>query len=191
MKKLLILLFLTLSQIIQAQNGKNVSVFHRLLIYNTDNEIMLVRFKDSNIWVTPGFYQDNKQYIQKGLHDIATTYGITVSNPELKGVFSMKSENGEHIEMRIRNIYRCNYLHGKIKVPKNLGEVKWLPIKEALKTITYKSINLFLKQTHNYPNVVWGGSIIALKKEIGWKYEIVEEFYPLFYPKNETNTKNK
>ena len=187
MKNIIILIFLTFSGICSAQGNHNASIFHRLIIYNADNEIMLVKIKDTDVWVTPGFYQDSVQFIKKGLHDIASTYGMKISNPELKGTFSMRRERGETTEMLIRNIYSCNYLNGKVHFPENqsfeIGEIKWLPIKEALPLISFESIRLFIKQTYDYPDVASGGSLSAIRDDNKWRYTIVEEFYPLFSPK--------
>jgi hypothetical protein len=186
MKKIIILLCITFSGICFAQGTHDTSVFHRLIIYNADNEIMLVKIKDTDVWVTPGFYQDSIQFIKEGLHDIASTYGMKISNPELKGTFSMRREIGETKEMLIRNIYSSNYLSGEIHFPENqsfeIGEIKWLPIKETLSLIPFESVRMFIKQTHEYPNFVWGGSINALRKDNTWEYKIMEEFYPLFSP---------
>ena len=119
MKKLIILLCITFSSVIYAQVNQDISVFHRLVIYNADNNIMLVKIKDKDVWVTPGFYQDSIQFPREGLHDIAATYGMTISSPELKGTFSMRLEAGEMRDMRVRNIYTCNYLSGDIHFPEN------------------------------------------------------------------------
>ena len=187
MKKIIILLFITFSEVCFAQVNHNTSVFHRLVIYNSDNEIMIVKIKDTDVWVTPGFYQDSIQFIKEGLHDIASTYGIKISNPELKGTFSMRRETGETKEMLIRNIYSCKYLSGTVHFPENqsfeIGEIKWLSIKEALSLIPFESVRMFIKQTYDYPNVVWGGSISAIREGDKWKYKIMEEFYPLFTSK--------
>ena len=189
MKKTIFLLFITLSVGCFAQVNHDISIFHRLVIYNSDKEIMLVKIKDTDVWVTPGFYQDSIQFINEGLHDIASTYGIKISNPELKGTFSMRRENGGNKEMLIRNIYSCNYLSGKVHFPENqsfkIGEIKWLPMKEALSLIPFESVRMFMKQTDDYPNFVWGGSINAIRVDNKWEYQIMEEFYPLFSPKQQ------
>jgi hypothetical protein len=188
MKKIIILLFITFSGLCFAQGSQNTSVFHRLLVYNSENEVMLVKIKGTDVWVTPGFYQDSVQCIKEGLHKIALTYGMTISNPELKGAFSMRRETGETREMLIRNIYRCNYLGGKVHFPENqsfkIGEIKWLPMKEVLSVISFESIRMFIKQTYDFPNIVWGGSISAIREDKQWNYKIVEAFYPLFSLKN-------
>ena len=187
MKRIILLLFITFSGVCFAQANHDTSVFHRLVIYNSDNEIMLVKIKSTDVWVTPGFYQDSIQFIKKGLHDIASTYGMKISNPELKGTFSMRRERGESKEMLLRNIYSCNYLSGKIHFPLNqsfeIVEIKWLPIHEALSLIPFESVRMFIKQTYDHPNIVSGGSISAIRADDKWKYKIIEEFYPLFSPK--------
>ena len=187
MKNLILLFLLIFCHSGFAQSNNTASVFHRLIIYNADNEVMIVKIKNAEVWVTPGFYQDSVQFIKEGLHGIASTYGMKISNPELKGTFSMRREIGESKEMLIRNIYTCRYLSGKLHFPENqpfeISEIKWLPMKEALSTISFESIRIFIKQTHDYPNVVWGGSIRVIKENNKRKYEIMEEFYPLFSPK--------
>ena len=127
MKNVLILLLLATSQLGFAQKNGNVSIFHRLIISNSNNEIMMVKIKNTDVWVTPGFYQDSVQFIKEGLHDIAATYGMKISNPKLKGAFSMRREIGEKREMLLRNIYHSNYLSGEIHFPVNqsfqIGEI--------------------------------------------------------------------
>ena len=186
MKTIIMLLFLTFSGVSFAQGNQDTSVFHRLIIYNAQNEIMLVKFKDTDLWVTPGFYQDSIQFIKAGLHTIAATYGLKISTPKLRGTFSLRRENGDSKKMLIRNIYHCNYLSGTIHFPENqtfeIDEIKWLPLKEALLKIPLESVKMFIEQTNKPSNVVWGGSISVRKKDDKWQYEIIEEFYPIFEP---------
>lgn len=186
----LILLSVCLSGV--GQSTTDISIFHRLIIYNASNEIMLVNIKNTEVWVTPGFYQDNAQFIKEGLHAIAATYGMEIADPELKGMFSMRRAKGDGTEMLIRNIYHCNYKSGEIHFPENqsfeIGEIKWLPIQEAIALISFESIGMFMKQTHEHPDKVWGGSITALRENGKLSYKIEEEFYPLF---NSTKRKGK
>lgn len=194
MKKILILFLLVLSEGSFAQDN-NLSIFHRLVIYNSANEVMVVNIKGSEIWVTPGFYQDSVQFTKKGLHDIASTYGMTISSPELKGTFSMRRERGDRREMLIRNIYSCQYLSGDIHFPENqsftIGEIRWLPMDEALLLIPFEPIRLFMKHTHDHPNTLWGGAINGIRENNEWKYEITEEFYPLFSSKKRKRKKRQ
>jgi len=188
MKKLIVLLFIISSQSGFSQSHDNVSIFHRLLVYNSDNEIMLVKIKNADVWVTPGFYQDSVQFVKKGLQDIAATYGMQISNPELRGSFLMRRENGASTEMLIRNIYHSQYLGGPIHFPENqsfeISEIKWLPLEEALSKVSFESMRIFMKQTNTSPKVIWGGAIQAIRENDQWNYEIAEEFYPLYQPKH-------
>ena len=186
MKKLTILLLIitSVSKTTIAQTPKT-SVFHRLMVYNDQNEIMLVRFEGTDIWVTPGFYQDATTLISKGLHDLADTYGMNISNPELKGIFSLRYAMEEKKEMWLRNIYHCKYLEGEIHFPENqsfkISEIKWLPLDDALNTLTHKFVKLFIEQTHNNPNVVSGGSLVVYNSDTQErKVKIIETFYPIF-----------
>lgn len=187
MNKIFIFIIMVAAQTVFSQESNNVSIFHRLLIYNSDQEVMIVQFKDTDIWVTPGFYQDSVQFIQEGLHKVAAEYGIRVTDPELKGVFSMRREFTDRTEMSVRNIYRSDYIDGTLKIPEFLGDVKWVSVDEALQSISYKSIILFLKQTNDYPDAVWGGSVNIIRKDNKREYQVMEEFYPLFERKKAEN----
>ncbi len=187
MKKLLIVLVFTVFQSNVAQENNTVSVFHRLLIYNSDNQIMLVKIKGkgAEVWVTPGIYQDSNQFIKKGLDDLVKTYGIETSSPELKGVFSVQYENDEKKEMWLRNYYTCKYIKGDIHFPKNqpftVSEIKWVSLEKSLEMLSHEFVKLMLEQTHNNPNLVSGGSISVFKENHKVKVKIEEEFYPLFH----------
>lgn len=179
MKKLFVFILMIASQNIFSQESNNVSIFHRLVIYNSQNEILLVNFKDTDIWVTPGFYQDSVQFIKEGLHRIASNYEVKITDPELRGVFSMRREFSKTTEMSIRNIYSCSVVSGEIKTPESRGDAKWFAIDEAIQTVTYKSIKLFLKQINDDPETIWGGSVNVIRKDGIRDYQILEEFYPL------------
>ena len=56
-------------------------------------------------------------------------------------------------------------------------------MEEALPLIPFEPVRLFLKQTDDYPDYVWGGSITGIREGVEWEYEITEDFYPLFSPK--------
>ena len=195
MNKIVIFLLLIASQSSFAQGKSKVSIFHRLVVYNAKNEIMLVKIKGADVWVTPGFYQDTIQFSKQGLHDVAATYGMKISDPELQGVFSMRRETGGKKEMLIRNIYRCKYLEGEVHFPENqpfsISEIKWLPMNEALKTLSHISVRTLLTQTHHNPTIVSGGSIVVYREGKEWKVKIAEEFYPLFSPKKRKRRKRK
>lgn len=175
----IIFFFLLLSQTIVSQKANNVSVFHRFLILNSDNEIMVVKIKDTDFWVTPGLYQNSQQFIKKGLDNMAASYGITVSRPELKGVFLLKRELNKILATSLRNIFIVRMIDGKAILPKGIEKVKWLSLKEAQKLITFPHINTMINQIMQNRNQIWGGAILQYKEGNQFRSKILEEFYPL------------
>ena len=49
MKKIILLLFISFSGSLIVHGSVGTSVFHRLVIYNSENEIMLVKLKNTDI----------------------------------------------------------------------------------------------------------------------------------------------
>ncbi|PHV04072.1 hypothetical protein CSQ96_27910 [Janthinobacterium sp. BJB412] len=73
-----------LSQSLYAQEAPKTSTFHRLLLLNEKNELMVVKIKNSNRWVTPGWYQDDRLTIAQGLDELAAGYGVKIATPKLR-----------------------------------------------------------------------------------------------------------
>ena len=55
-----ILLFAFVLTSIQLFGQTEVGLFNRMFIYNDSSEIMLVKIKGTELWVTPGLYQNKK-----------------------------------------------------------------------------------------------------------------------------------
>lgn len=158
------------------QVEKEVSIFNRLLILNSENELLVVKIENTDMWVTPGYYQ-TKQTISQGLDSIASTYGLKIETPILKGVFLLKRDINGKLSNSIRNIYTAKVNDIEFKKPKGIEEVKWLPIDNAMKQITFPHINLQIAQIMNNPNKIWGGSLSQFKENGVWKTKILTEFY--------------
>ena len=95
-KHLTIFIGLFLFQTISAQVDNNVSIFHRVLVMNSNNELLVVKIKNTDFWVTPGFYQTKEQSIKKEIIKTSESYGLKISDQKLKGVFLLKREiNGK------------------------------------------------------------------------------------------------
>lgn len=176
-KKAFLLLTLLVSSPLFAQQTANTSTFHRLLIFNEKSELMLVRIKDSDRWVTPGWYQDEKLTIRQGLEQLAESYGVKISSPVLKGVFTLKDGQSRVISTRL--IYSTKITSGKLEAPALIGEIKWLPVQEAAEVITYPHISAQFMQITKHPNTVWGGTQYMHRDGNTNKSEIVDVFYPL------------
>ncbi len=63
--------------------------------------------------------------------------------------------------------------------PENIEEIRWLPLAEAMRLITFPHINILLKQIVDNPEVVWGGTILRYKEGKEFKAKILNGFYPL------------
>lgn len=177
MRQVLLLLIVLFSQSIFAQETSKPSSFHRLLIFNEMNELMVVRVKNSNRWVTPGWYQDNRLTIKDGLDELAGSYGLKIIAPTLRGVFTLKSDQNNEISTRL--VYSTKVESGEIKAPEITEEIGWLSTTEAMKLITFPHINAQIDQLTKFPNMIWGGSQLMYQEDGVYKSKIIESFYPL------------
>lgn len=160
------------------QVEKEISVFNRLLILNSENELLVVKIENADMWVTPGFYQ-TKQTIRQGLDSIASTYGLKTEMPELKGVFLLKRDINGELSTSIRNIYTAKTKDRELKKPKGIENAKWLPVNKAVELITFPHINAMIEQIMNNPKKVWGGYLSQFKDNGQWKTKILQDFYVL------------
>lgn len=160
------------------QADKENSIFNRLLILNSENELLIVKIENADTWVTPGFYQ-TKQTIKQGLDSIASTYGLKIKTQELKGVFLLKRDINGELSTSIRNIYTAKTKDKELKKPKGIEDAKWLPVDKAIKQITFPHINLQIEQIMNNPNKLWGGCLSQFKENGQWKTKILQDFYVL------------
>ena len=160
------------------QVEKEISVFNRLLILNSENELLVVKIENADMWVTPGFYQ-TKQTIRQGLDSIASTYGLKIEMPELKGIFLLKRDINGELSTSTRNIYTAKTKDRELKKPKGIEDAKWLPVNKAVEQITFPHINAMIEQIMNNPKKVWGGYLSQFKDNGQWKTKIVQDFYVL------------
>ena len=160
------------------QVEKEISVFNRLLILNSKNELLVVKIENADMWVTPGFYQ-TKQTIRQGLDSIASTYGLKIEMPELKGIFLLKRDINGELSTSTRNIYTAKTKDRELKKPKGIEDAKWLPVNKAVEQITFPHINAMIEQIMNNPKKVWGGYLSQFKDNGQWKTKIVQDFYVL------------
>lgn len=154
-----------------------VSSFHRLLIFNDHNELLLVKIKDKPIWVTTGWYQDNQLSIMQGLKQLAGDFGFEITQPKLVGIFNLQDEDGKVVSLR--NFYTTKVKSGSLKLPAFIEKAEWLSVDEAVKRSSFPHINWLTKQVLDHPYTVWGGSIKSYKEGGSFKAELVEPFYPM------------
>ena len=168
-----------------AQEDSTPSTFHRLLIFNDSNEMLVVKIKDRDLWVTPGWYQSQDSTIREGLKNLAESYALEIHNLQLRGVFILRMGSEQKISTRL--IHSAKALNEDYKLPDGIDQVKWLPVDQALEVINLPHIQYQIKQITAYPETVWGGT-----QKMYWeggvnKFEVAEDFYPLFSVSNSGN----
>ena len=179
-KKQIIILCIALFHTVNAQSDKEISIFHRLLVFNSEGQMLVVKIANTDFWVTPGLYQTKEQTIKTGLDSIASTFGIALKELKLNGTFILKREiNGERATS-LRNVYTAKAKDYNEIIPNGIEQIKWLSTDQAMKTINFPHMNSMINQIVRHPDKVWGGTLLQFKEKDQWKTKIVEEFYPLF-----------
>lgn len=174
MKRIVLLFALLFTQTLFAQDTP--TTFHRLLVFNEQNELMIVKVKNSERWVTPGWYQDGTLSIKQGLDALAGTYGVTIETPSLRGVFTLQDSKGD---LSTRLVYSTKISGGVLKSPEIIDEIRWLPVPQAIEAITFPHISAQLAQITKHPDTVWGG-FQRMQQEGGKQgVTIIEPFYPM------------
>ena len=168
---------LLFSSILMSQGPASFTIFHRLLILNDQDEIMLVKFKDKDIWVTPGIYQDKKQSVKDAFQDLMNSYGIQTTAPKFHASFDLHFKDSDNVA--IRTIYTVKMKSGKIKMPDIIDEIQWLPLEKAIQKMTFPHISLMMEQVLKYKNSIWSGSVIRFKEGDVNKAEVFEAFYKI------------
>lgn len=165
------LLLLTLNSLPSFSAGK-VTTFHRLIIQNQNEEIMVVKIKNRNFWVTPGWYQDNSTKFNEGMKANAAEYGLSISPVELRGLFTLRDEKDDSVSTR--NIFVAHTQGKHSKMPSYIDEIRWLSIKEAIALMTFPQISFALENIFENPNQVIGASL-QLKKIEGVETLTIQE----------------
>ena len=152
----------------------------RLIIVNEKNQMLMCR--EDYVWATPAVLYSKREFLKESLDNLASTYGIKITTPELRGYFSYKYDY--HPYSTLRSYYVARYVSGEIKIPDGMDEAKWVTIPEAIELNTVISIKQITKQIMNFPNTIWGGSFMVSRTEKGHPTKQVEAFYPLFSRKD-------
>jgi len=175
MQKYLLILIMLLP--FTASAAEKVSTFHRLLVFNDNNELLLVKIKGPGVWVTPGWYQDGKTMLHEGLAKTAADYGLTIKETKLGGVFTLKNQRDNSLSTR--NFFTMKSSDSISKMPKFIEEIKWLPLADAKKLMSFPHINLLIDQVMDHPNQVRSGGVYRYKEGGVEKMEVLEPFTSL------------
>lgn len=177
MKRIIILLFCITMSFCFAQEKLKTSIFHRMLIQNKNNEILVVKLKNKNFWVTPGLYHNGRQTVQQGIDSIAKTYGITVEKIKLQAKYGLQIPGKKSFSTR--NMYTMRTTSNVTQLPKIIGQYKWLSIDEAVQTINIPHINDFIKDVFSHPDKIRGGIAEMTTKNDDRYSKIVQDFYTI------------
>jgi len=172
-----IILFISHLSIGQVDN--DIPIFHRLLIYNADDQLMVVKIENADFWVTPGLYQNKHQTIRQGLDSITSSYGLTIDSLALKGHFILKRQINKEQSTSLRNVYVAKVKEVQHKTPQGIEKIEWLTHKEAIERITFPHIVAMFQQVHQYPDHIWGGSLLQYREDDQWQSRIIEPFYKI------------
>lgn len=174
----LIIWFLSIINYVHAQEAppSNQTII-RLTVVNDNDEILMRKTQYG--WMTPAVYFTERQNIHEVLDSLAGAYGIKISAPDLRGLFTYKYEFKSTADMR--QFYVANYESGTLKPSTKEEEVYWMPIKEALNKLetTVPSLKQITEQTIDHPNILWGASFILYRENGNMSSKIEEDFYPL------------
>jgi hypothetical protein len=160
-----------LSSISSFAAGK-VTTFHRLIIQNQNDQVMVVKIKDRDFWVTPGCYQNNSTKLNEGMNANAAEYGLTISPVELRALFTLRDEKDDSVSTR--NIFVAYTEGNHSKMPSYIDEIRWLSVEESIKLMTFPQISFALEQIFENPDQIMGGSL-QLKKVNGIETLTIQE----------------
>ncbi len=188
MKVFLVLMsLLSVQQLVVAQKATlppqgSTAPFHRLLIVNENNELLVAKVGERNFLVTPGFYQDNLTTFSEGLDKLAAEYNLPLNNPELKGVFSLRRKTDKENSVSVRLVYRVDVdLQGQqLTTPAGVKELRWVNFEEVSRSGMMPHIVAMIKQVNSDPNVIWGGTLLQTTNSDGTpRVQVEGEFYRL------------
>ncbi|GGG12628.1 hypothetical protein GCM10011344_11680 [Dokdonia pacifica] len=151
----------------------------RLIILNDNGDILL---KKATVgWLTIDTAFKKRQTINEVIDSLSIKYGISISQPNLKGVFTHKYafKNTTYI----RQLYVARSTTNELPTNKNV-EFIWAPKEEAIEKLsgTLPAIGEMVNQIIAYPDVVWGGSFLVDRKNGKITSKMTEDFYPISAP---------
>ena len=183
MKKVVILFALVLMYnplLAQSEdNSEPNTTIIRLLILNDNGEVLL---KKATIgWIIMDKVYDQRQTLNEAINSLSNKYGVSISKPELKGVFTYKF--GFNNSSSIRQIYVAKSMTNELPKNRNV-EFYWAPKDEAVEklSVTVPSLGEMVEQILDYPQVVWGGSFLVERENGKIISEQTEDYYPISDP---------
>ncbi|WP_299116837.1 nuclear transport factor 2 family protein [uncultured Winogradskyella sp.] len=147
-----------------------------LVILNDKGDVLIK--KASIGWITIGAFYEKRQTISEVIDSISTRYGVYITKPNLKGVFTYKFDFNNAISLR--QFYVAKSTTNALPTNKNV-EFRWVPKDEAIEKFkgTIPCLGEMIAQIIDYPQVVWGGSFLIKSGNKKRTSIITEDFYPI------------
>ena len=150
-----------------------------LIILNDDGDILL---KKATIgWITIGAFYEKRQTINEVIDSISNRYGVSITKPNLKGVFTYTFDYNNSLSLR--QFYVARSTTKDLPTNKNV-EFRWAPKNVAIEKFksTVPAQGEMIAQILEYPQVVWGGSFLLQRKKGKISSAQTEAFYPISDP---------
>ncbi|WP_299123889.1 hypothetical protein [uncultured Tenacibaculum sp.] len=160
-KKIVVAVFFLMTFSLTAQNKKtepNYS-FIKLVITNSSNEVLLVKWR--NDWEIQGRKFAGDFAMKEFVKSMAKSVGIKVKDIKLRGLFTFHFE-GYH-KPTLMHYYQASYVSGTIKPPPSCSDVAWVPIDQSLEKMAYKDMKAIMKRIFKDKSV-WGGALVIREK---------------------------
>ena len=181
-KAFLLFIIVLMSNSLLAQSKDNPepnTTVITLIILNDNGEVLIKRATIG--WITIGAFYEQRQTLNEVIASLSNKYGVSISKPELKGVFTYKF--GFNNSLSVRQLYVAKST--TTELPKNKKvEFHWVPKDEAIEKFksTVPSFGEMIEQILDYPQVVWGGSFLINRENEKKTSEQTEDFYPISDP---------
>ncbi len=178
MKKfLLIVLFLICVKTVgQSQVVPANYSFFKLIVTNSKNEILLVKWEDS--WEIQGRKYKGNYSLHEFIESMGEGVGVKFKNLKLRGLFTFHFKG--FTRPTLMHYYHALYKSGDLKIPESCSDIKWFSLADAMKVIEYEDMKAIMKQLKGNDKV-WGGALeITPKSENNERmFKKIDDFYEL------------
>lgn len=179
----LIFLFLPLITHAQTKADSISQVFPKIIITNSNHEILLAFDQNRKAWEIPSIGMLNGPVsIKEHMHQIAEELGITYTSFRMGGLFTYIFPN--RYSTFIRPYFVMKFKSYKDGNGLRDTTCKWFPVPAAIKMIPYPASALIVQQVMTYPRHVWAATF----EEYGYtnpldtskiRFRQLEPFYTL------------
>ena len=166
------LLILFIPVFSMSQNKGNPHFF-KLLAFNENHEILLIKFDGS--WEIPGSRFSGDSTMPIFIDGMAKKHGIKVENTKLSAVVTFHHETRKVPTMMF--YFQSHYTSGELSTPSWGEDLKWFPAEKAYELIPYEEMNYIIKSIISKDDFLTGAFTIkydSAGKRTG-KFQIIDD----------------